>query len=35
MERRGITAAGNFIIDHVKVVDLWPDEGMLSIISEE
>jgi len=35
MERRGITAAGNFIIDHVKVVDLWPDEGMLSLILEE
>ena len=35
MERRGITAAGNFIIDHVKVVDLWPEEGMLSIIQEE
>jgi len=35
MERRGITAAGNFIIDHVKVVDLWPEEGMLSLILEE
>lgn len=35
MRRRGITAAGNFIIDHVKVVDLWPDEGMLSLIFEE
>jgi len=31
----GITGAGNFIIDHVKVVDLWPEEGMLSLISEE
>ncbi len=35
MERRGITGAGNFIIDHVKIVDLWPEEGMLSLISEE
>ena len=35
MEKTGITAAGNFIIDHVKVVDLWPDEGMLSLIFEE
>jgi len=35
LERTGITCAGNFIIDHVKVVDLWPDEGMLSIILEE
>ena len=35
MEKRGITAAGNFIIDHIKVVDLWPDEGMLSLIQQE
>jgi len=35
MERNGITGAGNFIIDHVKIVDLWPEEGMLSLISEE
>jgi sugar/nucleoside kinase (ribokinase family) len=33
--RVGITAAGNFIIDHIKVVDLWPEEGMLSLIMEE
>lgn len=33
--RVGITGAGNFIIDHVKVVDLWPEEGMLSLILEE
>jgi sugar/nucleoside kinase (ribokinase family) len=35
VERKGITAAGNFIIDHIKVVDLWPDEGMLSLIMDE
>ena len=35
MERKGITAAGNFVIDHIKVVDLWPEEGMLSLILEE
>ncbi len=35
MEKRGITAAGNFIIDHIKVVDLWPEEGMLSLILQE
>jgi len=35
LEKRGITAAGNFIIDHVKIVDLWPEEGMLSIILDE
>ncbi len=35
MKKNGIAAAGNFIIDHIKVVDLWPDEGMLSLILEE
>lgn len=35
MERKGISAAGNFIIDHIKVVDLWPEEGMLSLILDE
>jgi sugar/nucleoside kinase (ribokinase family) len=33
--RVGITGAGNFIIDRVKTVDLWPEEGMLSLILEE
>ena len=35
VEREGITCGGNFIIDHLKTVDLWPEEGMLSIIQEE
>ena len=35
MADTGITAGGNFIIDHIKTVDLWPEEGMLSIIEEE
>lgn len=35
MARTGITGAGNFIIDRVKTVDLWPEEGMLSLILEE
>ncbi len=35
MERRGIACGGNFIIDHVKLVDVWPEEGMLSIILNE
>jgi sugar/nucleoside kinase (ribokinase family) len=35
VEREGITGGGNFIIDHLKIVDLWPDEGMLSYIQEE
>ncbi len=33
--RKGITAAGNFIIDHIKIIDVWPEEGMLSIILDE
>ena len=35
MSREGITACGNFVIDHIKVVDSWPDEGMVSFILEE
>jgi sugar/nucleoside kinase (ribokinase family) len=35
VDRTGITGAGNFIIDHLKTVDLWPEEGMLSLIQEE
>lgn len=34
-ERSGILAGGNFIIDHVKVVDHYPEQEMLaSILSE-
>ena len=34
-ERRGILAGGNFIIDHIKVVDHYPEQEMLaSILSE-
>jgi len=35
MERRGITCGGNFIIDRIKVVDLWPEQGMVAMILEE
>ncbi|MBN2322294.1 MAG: carbohydrate kinase family protein [Spirochaetes bacterium] len=35
MQRRGITCAGNFIIDRIKIVDLWPKQGMLAMILEE
>jgi sugar/nucleoside kinase (ribokinase family) len=35
MHRRGITCAGNFIIDRIKIVDLWPKQGMLAMILEE
>jgi len=35
MERNGITGAGIFVIDHVKIVNLWPEQGMLSLILDE
>jgi sugar/nucleoside kinase (ribokinase family) len=31
-ERSGILAAGNWIVDHVKVIDLWPSQDALAII---
>jgi len=31
-ERRGILAAGNWIVDHVKVIDTYPDQDALSFI---
>jgi len=35
-QRTGILLAGNWIIDHVKIVDVWPKEETLSnILSEE
>ena len=35
MKRSGILAAGNWIVDHVKLVDAFPDEDALAFISEE
>lgn len=36
MERNGIACAGNWIVDHVKIIDSWPRPGNLAnIISEE
>jgi sugar/nucleoside kinase (ribokinase family) len=34
-QRSGILAAGNWIVDHVKLIDTWPNEEMLAIISRE
>ena len=34
-ERSGILAAGNWIVDHVKVIDLWPGQDALAIIQSE
>jgi sugar/nucleoside kinase (ribokinase family) len=33
--RSGILAGGNFIIDHVKIIDAWPAENMLANIRSE
>ncbi len=33
--RNGIIAAGNWIIDHVKIIDIWPQRSMLANIKEE
>ena len=33
--RRGIAAAGNWIIDHVKLIDVWPSEETLCNILDE
>jgi sugar/nucleoside kinase (ribokinase family) len=35
MKRSGILAAGNWIVDHVKLVDAFPDEDALVFISEQ
>jgi len=35
MDRTGILAAGNWIVDHVKIIDRWPAESMLVNILEE
>lgn len=35
MSRSGILAAGNFIIDHVKIIDVFPhQDGLANILSE-
>lgn len=34
-ERSGILAAGNFIVDRVKLVDRYPGEGELANIQQE
>ena len=33
--RRGVLAGGNFIVDHVKIIDAWPEQDTLaSILSQ-
>jgi sugar/nucleoside kinase (ribokinase family) len=33
--RSGILAAGNWIVDNIKVIDVWPSQDALAIIQEE
>ena len=33
--RRGIIAGGNWLIDHVKVIDAWPEQDSLATILEQ
>ncbi len=35
MARSGILAGGNFIIDHVKIIDAYPEQDMLAFIASE
>ena len=35
MKRSGVLAAGNWIVDHVKLIDAFPDEDALVFISEQ
>ena len=32
MQRNGIISAGNWLIDHIKMIDTWPERGNLSTI---
>ncbi|OJV87091.1 MAG: hypothetical protein BGO34_12060 [Bacteroidia bacterium 44-10] len=32
MQRNGIISAGNWIIDHIKMIDVWPERGNLANI---
>ena len=32
MQRKGIISAGNWVIDHIKMIDTWPERGNLSNI---
>jgi len=35
MERSGVIAGGNWLIDHVKVIDAWPEQDSLATILEQ
>ena len=31
-ERKGILGAGNWIVDHVKVIDAWPNQDTVRML---
>jgi len=35
VERRGMAGIGTFIMDHVRIIDVWPDQETLANISHE
>jgi hypothetical protein len=35
LNRSGILGAGNWIVDKIKVIDVWPNREALAIIQEE
>jgi len=35
MKRNGIICAGNFIVDHLRLVETWPEQDMLASITSE
>ena len=34
-QRFGLLAAGSFVLDHVKIIDAWPEQNMLANITSE
>ena len=34
-QRFGLLAAGSFVLDHVKIIDAWPEQDMLANITSE
>ncbi len=34
-DRNGFAAGGHWIVDHVKVVDVWPEQDTIAIILDE
>lgn len=35
LHRSGVIAAGNFIVDHVKIVDAYPSQDQLALVQSQ